>query len=326
MTAPAATTSPWDRFFFEPERPTPMALVRIAWGVLAAVWALSLLPDVDPLLTAGELGYERSRGAWSWNVLDVIDWRWAPLVTCLLLLGTALTTAVGYRTRLSAAVAVLCMLSLQRTNPAVFNSGDLALRLVGLAVALAPSGLVLSLDARRRRARSRGDGDRPVLRAPWALRLLQLEIAVGYLLSAWVKLQGSTWHDGTALERALRIEDIQRFGTAPQWVFDQDLVLNLLTWGSLLFEASFLVLVWNRRLRPWVLGTGVAFHLGIDVLFDVGFFSWVMITAYLAFLPPEVADRWVDAARRWWATRRTSPPSAPDRPPSPPPDPAPEPG
>ena len=286
-----------ERFLFDVERPSPMALVRIAWGALAALWALSLLPDIDPLLTPGALAYDRPRGAGSWNPLDLVDSGWAPMAVCLVLLVTATTTAIGYRTRLSAVVAVLCMVSLQRQNPTIFNSGDLALRQVGIAVALAPSGLLLSLDARRR-----GSGDAP-LRAPWALRLLQLELAVGYALSAWAKLRGATWHEGTAIGRAMRIEDLQRF-TPPEWFFEQDVLINVLTWGSLAFEAAFLFLVWDRRLRPWVLGVGVAFHLGIDVFFDVGFFSWAMFAAYLAFVPPDVADRWIAWAGARWRSWR----------------------
>ncbi len=324
----AATTtgdprSPWDRFFFAAQSTSPMALLRIAWGALAALWALTLLPDVDPLLTDGALGYDRNRPAGSWNLLDLVGWDGAPLATCLLLVAAAVATAVGYRTRLSAAVGVLCMICLQRANPTVFNSGDLALRQVGIAVALAPSGLLLSVDAWRRRGRTAAgpvddDADDVApeprwswaagpLRAPWALRLLQLELALGYALSGWAKLRGSTWHDGTALGLAMRIEDLQRF-VAPEWLFEQDVLLNVLTWATLAFEASFLFLVWNRRLRPWVLGLGVLFHIGIDVLFDVGFFSWVMIAAYLAFLPPEVADRWISRAERWWHERRSPAP------------------
>jgi hypothetical protein len=298
--------SPWERFLFTPERPSPAALLRIVWGALAALWALTLLPDVDPLLTDGALGYDRPRGAWSWNPLDLVDVRWAPLAACVLLLVSAMATGIGYRTRLSSTVAVLCMLSLQRTNPTIFNSGDLALRQVGIAVALAPSGLLLSLDERRRRGTAAGGAPDP-RRAPWAMRLLQLELAFGYLLSAWSKLRGATWHEGTALGLAMRVEDLQRFAV-PEWVFDQALLLNALTWASLLFEAGFVFLVWNRRLRPWVLGVGVAFHLGIDVVFDVGFFSWTMIAAYLAFVPPHVADRWIDAVRGWWRDRRSAAP------------------
>jgi uncharacterized membrane protein YphA (DoxX/SURF4 family) len=300
-----ALRSPWDRFFFEPQSPSPMVLVRFAWGLTAAVWALTLLPDVDPLLTDGALRYDRARGAGSWNPLDWVDWSSAPMVTTVLLLVAALATAVGYRTRLSSAVAALSMVALLRTNTTVFNSGDLVLRQIGVAVALAPAGLLLSLDALRRRGGLLASAD--IRRAPWALRLLQLQLAVGYTLSAWAKIRGASWHDGTALGQALRIEDLQRV-TPPEWLFDQDVLLNLLTWATVAFEASFLFAVWNRRLRPWVLGLGVAFHLGIDVFFDVGFFSIAMWIGYLAFVPPEVADRWVERIARAVRLDRRSPP------------------
>lgn len=292
MTEPAAPErrSPWDQFLFEPQSPSPMALVRMAWGLTIVVWAITLLPDVDPFLTDGELRYDRARGAGSWNPLDWIDWSGGPLVVTMLLLLAGLATAVGYRTRLSSAVAALSMVALLRTNTTIFNSGDLVLRQIGVAVALAPSGLLLSLDALRTRGSALASPN--VWRAPWALRLLQLQIAVGYALSAWAKIRGASWHEGTALAQALRIEDLQRV-TAPEWLYDQATALNLFTWATLAFEASFLFAVWSRRLRPWVLGVGVLFHLGIDVFFDVGFFSWAMWIGYLAFLPPEVADRWV---------------------------------
>lgn len=286
--------SAWERFLYTPQSTAPMTLVRVGFGVVAALWAISLLPDVDPLLTEGALRYEISGIPGLWNPLEVIEARSAPMVVCLVLIAAALATTVGYRTRLSAAVAAVSMLALQRTNPLVFNSGDLLLRQVGIAVALAPCGYMLSFD--RGRARRRGNAAAPD-RAPWAMRLLQLELATGYFLSAWAKAHGETWHDGTAIGRAMRIVDVQRFAP-PEWLMGQADLLNLLTWGTLAFEAAFLFLVWNRRVRPWLLGVGVAFHLGIDVLFDVGFFTPALLLGYLAFLPSENADRvvaWIDA-------------------------------
>lgn len=282
-----ASASGWDQFFFEPQSTAPMTLVRIGWGALMTLWALSLLPDVDPFLTTGALRYERPLPSGSWDLLGWLPWDQAPLGACVLLVVAAVATMVGYRTRLSAAVAVLCVIGLERTNTTVFNSGDLALRLIGISVALSPCGLLWSVDAVR--ARRRGS-ERAPWRAPWALRLLQLHIAIGYLLSAWAKLRGDMWHEGTALAMALRIEDLQRFAV-PEWIFEQTVLLNVLTWATLAFEAVFLLLVWNRRLRPWIIGAGVAFHLGIDVFLDVGFFSSAMWVAYLAFVFPDTADR-----------------------------------
>src|SRR5690606_30451402 len=75
----------WERFLFAPESPSPMALVRAAWGAVVALWALSLLPDVDPFLTEGALRYERSMPDGHWNPLDWIGWSGAPLAACGLL-------------------------------------------------------------------------------------------------------------------------------------------------------------------------------------------------------------------------------------------------
>ncbi len=298
VAAPTARLSTWDRFLFEPESPSPLALLRVVWGALATVWAISLLSDIDPFMTRGELYYGGSNAIAYWNPLEWTHWQQAPIAVCILLVVTGLTTSIGLFSRASSLIAVLCMLSLQRTNPIVMNSGDYVLRHVGVAVALGPSGLLLSLDAlrARRRAAAKGQELPAPRRAPWALRFLQLDIAIGYFLSMWPKLRGDTWHDGTAMGLALRITDVRRFG-APQWLFDQAVLLNVVTWGTLAFEASFLFLVWKRRWRPWVLGIGVLFHLGIDIFIDVGFFSYAMLASYIAFIPADVADRIVDRIR-----------------------------
>lgn len=304
MSSPAASLAPvrwWDRFLFAPESPAPMALVRVGWGAMTALWGLSLLPDVDPFLTTGALRYERRMADGHWNPLDWVDWSWAPLAACALLVVASLATMVGWRTRASALVAVLCLLALQRTNTTIFNSGDLTLRLIGWSVVLAPSGLLWSVDAARRRRRGEPP---PPDRAPWALRLLQLQLAVGYFLSGLAKLRGDTWHDGTAVARALRIEDLQRF-VLPEPVLEQSVLLNLLTWGTLAFELGFVFLVWDRRLRPWVIGTGVLFHLGIDLTLDIGWFSLVMWLGYVAFVPPEVAARIVERFDPWSRRERS---------------------
>jgi hypothetical protein len=282
------------RFLFEPASVAPMAILRMIWGSLIAVWALTLLADVDPFLTDGALRYERRMPPGQWNPLEWTGWTGAPMATCLLLVAAGVATAVGWRTRLSSVVAVLCVLALQRSNPSVFNSGDLLLRQIGIAVALSPAGLVWSLDARRR---SRGWSAPVPLRAPWAMRLLQVQLCLGYALSAWAKARGSTWHEGTALALSLRIEDLQRFAP-PELLFEQAVTLNVLTWATLAFEAVFGILVWNRVLRPWVLAVGVAFHLGIDLLLDVGFFSYAIIAVYVTWLPASRLEQLVrDAAR-----------------------------
>jgi hypothetical protein len=57
------------------------------------------------------------------------------------------------------------------------------------------------------------------------------------------------------------------------------------------------MLVWNRVLRPWVLLLGVGLHLGIDYAVRVGFFSYAVLVAYVAFVPPDAARSFIFGAR-----------------------------
>jgi hypothetical protein len=158
---------------------------------------------------------------------------------------------------------------------------------------LAPAGASLSLD-RWRRARS-AFWELPS-RAPWALRLMQVQLSVLYLAGLWAKLRASEWNDGTAISYAVRLDDLARFDM-PASLATSELLVNLLTYGTLAIEALIGILVWNRALRPWVLGLGVALHVGIDLTLRVGFFSYAIFVLYLAFLPPGAVSARLPAIR-----------------------------
>ena len=151
------------------------------------------------------------------------------------------------------------------------------------------------------------------LRAPWALRLMQIQLSVIYFATLWGKLQGDLWRNGTAVSYALRVHDIHRFPT-PGFVTDSVVLTELLTFGTLLLELCLAVLIWNRVLRPWVLALGVLLHLSIGFSIMVGFFTMLMLTTYLAFVPPETARSLVLSARDRWRRRRRPRASAPTAP------------
>jgi hypothetical protein len=67
--------------------------------------------------------------------------------------------------------------------------------------------------------------------------------------------------------------------------------MNVATWGTLTLELAAGILVWNRRLRPWVLAAGVLMHTGIMLTMNVGFFTPAMFVLYLAFVSPETVRR-----------------------------------
>jgi Vitamin K-dependent gamma-carboxylase len=290
----------WRRFWFEPEETSTLALVRIGFGLVVLAWTAALAHDSVRFFTGSGLlptADWDGRAQATWGLLDLTDSRVAVAALLALLALGSICLIAGLFTRVAAVVVFLGLLSFERRNPFVFNSGDGLLKVIAFYLMLAPSGESLSLDRLRRTRDAFWEFPR---RAPWALRLMQVQLSVLYLSTLWTKLQGRTWNDGTAISYAVRLDDLDRF-RAPGFVAGSELVTNALTYATLAIEASIAVLVWNRKLRPWVLGLGVLLHLGIDLTIRVGFFSYALFVLYLAFVPPETGSRLLRSVRRWFA-------------------------
>lgn len=291
----------WNTFWFRPEPTSTIAVVRIVFGFVATLWTLSQVPALLTFFGPdGVVPEVPDLDPGDWTLLSISTS--APVVVGLwaaTLLG-AVGVMIGFRTRLATVVLFVGVLSFARRDPYILNAGDMLLRILAFYFIFSPAGEALSLD-RWRRARDRF-WESP-LRAPWALRLMQIQLSVIYLSTVWEKLQGSRWRDGTAVSYALRIGDVHRFPT-PGFLADSVVMSELMTFGTLVVELSLAIFVWNRTLRPWVLALGVSLHLSIELSMMVGFFSLLMLTTYLAFLPPEKADALVQSARRWLRHRR----------------------
>jgi len=125
---------------------------------------------------------------------------------------------------------------------------------------------------------------------------------MAYYSAVLHKVHGNTWRNGTAVYYVLHLDSLHRF-TVFNWVANSLIITGALTYGALVIEFLLAGLVWIRAARPWVLGLGALLHLSIDYCLNVGFFSWVMLVAYVAFIPPESAERFILALRthahRW---------------------------
>jgi hypothetical protein len=284
-----AAASAWDRFWFAPQPTSTLALVRIAFGLLVLAWALALLPVAGPLFEPG--GAQPAPPSYEpglWGVLNAWNSDGVAIGLLAALIAAAAAVTVGALTRVATVVVFVALISLHARNPFVLNSGDTLLRGTAFFLMLAPAGASFSVDAALRRGR--GALSEFPARAPWALRLMQVQLSVLYLSSAWSKVRGTTWNDGTALGYALGLDDLRRF-PLPHFLLDSAGIMNALTWGTLVVEVSLGVLIWNRALRPYVIAAGLALHLGIDYSLRVGFFGLAIVVSYIAFVPPETASR-----------------------------------
>ena len=284
----------------------PLALLRIAIGLILIEDWIDRLRDLSTFLgDSGIVPLGRSAGAWS-----LFDGVKSP-TSLGVLYGLGLVAIVaftcGYRTRLSTLLTWAFVYSAQTRNLLICDSGDTLIRTLlfwGLFVDL---GARFSLDVRlRRRPPARWI---PVL----GVRFMQMQIALMYLVTALAK-SGSSWADGTAIQRALLNPDFGR--PTGIWLAGMPWLCHLMTHATRAIEGGFPVLVFLPWCQPWARRAGVLagtlLHLGIFVFMKVGFFSPIVIASYLVFVDGPALDRVARSLRRLRAEGdETAPPPHP---------------
>jgi len=301
----------WNSFWFTPADPLPLAVIRIATGLILAWSCLVWLLDADAFF--GDRGWMAPDQVWRMND-QPWQWSWyfkASSPTMIRVgagvgLAAAILLTVGLATPLSAVVSLAGLVSAANRAPLnVFGLDDtLGLLLIGLVVG--PSGSCLSLDRLLGGAgQGRAEEATPSVRANVALRMIQVHLCVVYFFSGAGKLLGASWWEGTALWGAIandlyRTLDLRSLAGHP-------LVINALTLATLFWELAYPALVWPRLTRRLFLAMAVAVHLGIGVAMGMMEFGLAMITANLAFAPAAAIRRWL------WplSLRRTSDSSTP---------------
>lgn len=287
MSVTGRVGAAWQRFWFTPQPTSTLAVFRITFGLLVFAWTLAFVPDVNAFF--GAHGVEARpplnlSNGW-WGVLNISDAHGLVVGLYAMLLVASLALAVGYRTRLASVLVFVGVMSIERRAPAVLNGGDDLLRILSFFFMFAPAGAALSVDRWRKHRDSFWEFP---ARAPWALRLIQVQVSVMYLASVWEKLQGAPWRNGTAVSLSLGLQDLQRF-PAPGFITHSLVISSVMSYSTLAIELMVGVLVWNRAARPLVLALGASLHLGIDIFLRVTFFSETVLTSYIAFLSPAAA-------------------------------------
>ncbi len=278
----------------------PLAIMRIMYGFVLLAWTLTMALDVDDLLGSDALVPSRfaTQGRWRYFDLETTGAVWIALIV---LVAAAIAIIVGWRPTEWFILTFLVLVAVQRRNPVILNSGDLVLRNFAVLLAMSPTGAALSVDRWRRYGRATLRTSPMV--APWGLRLLQLQVMVIYFFAFWSK-SGDLWTKGTAVSTVFRIGDLARFDS-PEWLVSNVVIIALFTWGALAIELSLSMLLWVKRLRPFLIVLGISLHVFIDLFIIVGFFGPLMITGLMAFTDAERIDRFV---KRRWPSASTVPP------------------
>jgi Vitamin K-dependent gamma-carboxylase len=285
----------WNDFFFKEQSPTPVALFRIFYGVMVVTTLLLLRPD-----WLNWYGPHPWTSWWTMHLLEpgprlnlfmVIPQTDAWINAFFwIFLASAILLTFGFLTRLNSVTVFACLASMQQRNLYITHGGDTFLRLAGFFLMFAPAGAALSIDRLIRVWRGKeGAAVRP--RAPWAQRMIQIELALMYFATFCWKIQGAMWIQGTALYYVYHLDELHRF-PLPSW-FLRPFVLKLGGWAALALEFSLGVLIWLKKLRYYILALGVIFHLWLEYSINIPLFQWDILTAYILFVEP------ADLTRVW---------------------------
>jgi len=217
----------------------------------------------------------------------------------LALLVLVVLFGLGWRTKIVLPLFFVGWVSFIELNDSLGDQGDNMFRIVLLSLLFADSSARWSLDARRR-ARAVVPG-RPWLVRKWRGEALLPEWATNiahnlvlvsmtchvcfvYASGALYKAGGQPWQNGYAIYNPLHTA---RFGPWPEL---SDLVgtwgpmVTAASWGSIILQMSFPMMLLNRVTRVIALFGMLGFHIGIAVMMGLPWFSLSMIAIDSIFI------------------------------------------
>ena len=252
------------------------------------------------------------------------------LYTALLWLAVvaAVCMSLGLLTRVATATTfaiVTYNLFLSTTH---FHNNRAYLVIVLAALAVAPCGREISVDAWLRRRRGLPPLD--TYAAAWPLWLLRFECAAVYAASGTSKLVDPDWFGGTvSWMRTVESKPDLEAGPLPSPVISILTNRDFHTFAAKLVIATELFIafgLWSRRTRYAAVWVAVVFHISIQLSAAVEVFSVLGIAVLVIWAVPSTRDRVliVDPTSRWravvhrldWLARFRIEPGPPSSPPT----------
>ena len=218
--------------------------------------------------------------------------------------------AVGLFSRTTAIISWIGALAYVHRAPSGLFGMDAMIVILLFYLMLAPGGEIYSLDHYFQKLRRKKAGDpnwnespQPLVLSNFVTRMIQIHFCIIYFAAATSKLQGSSWWNGTALWGVLA-----NYSFNPMHISAYTSLLVFLTkhkvlWEiimtigcvyTIVLESSFPFLVWNRKLKWFMICGSIMLHTGIGLLMGLTTFSLCMITLVLAFVPPEFIKALID--------------------------------
>jgi predicted DCC family thiol-disulfide oxidoreductase YuxK len=271
-------------FLSEPHRLVGVSLLRIALGLNILAFYITHIYERQYLW--GDNGLVPF-GTFLWLLRVQRDYSLYQLSAShayenLLFFGGLLITiafVLGFMTRVSSILFFVFTWSLYARDQFLLSGGDNLLYLLAFLLMFCDCGAYFSIDAMRNRA---SPTPRPfvALLHNFAVLAILLQLCLVYLTSAFYKIQGHMWQDGTALYYVLRTSE---FNLSPfaQHFYQNAIIVTALTYMTILFQMAWPFLIWVRAARPFIALGAFTLHASIGYFMGLVWFSAVLIGAEL---------------------------------------------
>jgi len=270
-------------WFYTPASVAPLAFVRFGLGLVLVLSVASYLPHAEWLW--GEDGF--SANTFSSYAQHPLRYH-TELILGLLLVSSA-CFAVGFATRWTGLLAAVLQAVTGSTGYVHTWGWSTVMPVVVAIVALSAAGNRWSVDAWLAARKGR---TLPAVAPAWALRLLQVHVAVVYVSASWHRYNDPGWINGEMVYAAVANGMYTRLPYLDPQPF-QGLFI-FLTYATELIEMVAPVLLWVKRVRtPLVIGL-MGLHLGLELSAIIGWWQPMMLTLLVVFLPPGWSARVLD--------------------------------
>ena len=113
--------------------------------------------------------------------------------------------------------------------------------------------------------------------------ICKIQMGILYFSSVLFKLQGSMWLNGTAMYYIIQIDEFYHpfFSNV---IRNSDFLITITTYLTLLWELSYIFLIWTNEWRKRMISLAIIFHIGTINLMGLTTFGVAMIICNLIFL------------------------------------------
>jgi len=286
----------WSNDWFGQLDSRALSLFRIAIGMVLLKDALlrMLIAGVfysDSGVVPRAVVADLSTHLGSLSLMDALQQPWMAEAFFALWAVAAFCLLIGFQTRLMSFLNFILIVSVHARNPYLVTGADDMLRLLSFWMMFIPLNHRYSVDGY---LGSRAGKQVTPTAFAFPVRLLQMQVALSYLAAGIFKLNGASWRSGTAVFDVLQLDAMLR--PAGQWLAanGSDGLLTILTYGVIIGELAFIVMVFAPFSQPLLRYLGLAMmglmHLGIAITMTTPLLDFLLVygVSYLAFLPRSV--------------------------------------